>query len=347
MNNINDEITKELRAFASKLLASGEVVAFLGYTKGSFPMTTRPYVAKTPEDAQKMVWNSFCVLNLANYLPVLLKSVEPPRGPKDPPPEGPLPKVGVIATGCWSRNIVVQTQENQVDRTRLVIAGVSSRGMVDRKKVQQAFLGKEITKVDENDHKLFVEVDGKVEELNRWSVVRDNCQSCVHSSAVVFDRWIGPKLDDRQSPSRFKQVEDIETMTADERWAWFSKEIETCIRCYACRNACPLCYCETCFVDDSNPQWVGKSIEQADTAIFHLLRAFHCAGRCTDCGACESACPMGIRMRLLTKKLEKDVFELFGDEAGMDASKPLTMTTYKLEDPQGFIFEPKHGQKKE
>ncbi len=87
-------------------------------------MTVKPLVVRAAEDCGRLIWNSFCVLNLANYLPEVLKSVEPPRGPRDPKPEGPLPKVAILATGCWSRNIVVQTQEHQVDRERVVVMGV-------------------------------------------------------------------------------------------------------------------------------------------------------------------------------------------------------------------------------
>ena len=337
MADTNAKITEEIRAKAKDLLSSGEITAFLGFTSGSLPMTTRPFVAKRPEDAERLIWNSFCVMNLANYLPALLKSLEPPRGPKDPPPAGPLPKVGVVATGCWSRNIVVQMQERQVDRGRLVILGVPSRGMVNRKKVMTEMGGTEILHVDEDEHVLRVSGRGLTREIDRWSVVRDNCLTCAHNNPVIFDHLIGP-VSNRDVKDRFGQIEAIEVMPTDERCKWFMDEISPCIRCYACRNACPLCYCPTCFVDDSRPQWVGKSTEPTDTALFHILRAFHCAGRCTDCGACESACPMGIRVRILTKKLEKDVFQLFGTEAGLDPAALPPLTTYRPDDPEGFLI---------
>jgi Na+-translocating ferredoxin:NAD+ oxidoreductase RnfC subunit len=85
------------------------------------------------------------------------------------------------------------------------------------------------------------------------------------------------------------------------------------------------------------PQWLGKSIDPRDVMTYHMLRAFHCAGRCTDCGACESACPLNIKVRQFTRLLEKDIRELYGYEAGMSLDSQPPLTVYLPDDPQEFI----------
>ena len=135
----------------------------------------------------------------------------------------------------------------------------------------------------------------------------------------------------------YPDVDALEKKSPQEKWAFFHQLIAPCTRCYACRNACPLCYCPTCFVDESQPQWVGKSIDATDTMTFHFLRAYHCAGRCTDCGACERVCPVDIPVRQFTNKLNKDVLELFGWEAGMDPEKRPPLDVYQVNDYNDFV----------
>ncbi|WP_456386393.1 4Fe-4S dicluster domain-containing protein [Desulfolithobacter sp.] len=328
MSQLNETITRALRERAGDLLAAGTVDAFVGFTTGTVPMVMRLLVARTPEEARQLVWNSFCVLNPANFLPELVQTLSR---------EGKV-RVGVVATGCWSRNIVLQIQENQLSREQLHIVGIASRGMVLPRRVRALFSGREITRVEEKEHEFVVSGPGFSETVSRWSVVRDNCRTCSHPDPVLFDEMLTPHSSRKPVADRFDQIEKVERMTAEERYHWFQGEIANCIRCYACRNACPLCYCPTCFVDESRPQWVGKSLDPVDVSLFHILRAYHCAGRCTDCGACEAACPMGIRMRLFTRKLEKDVLALFGTEAGMDPGQAQPLATYGLDDPQDFML---------
>ncbi len=212
-------------------------------------------------------------------------------------------KVAIVAKGCDSRNINTQIIENKIKRDQLFIIGVPCSGMTKKE--------------DTSD-------------------LQENCKVCHHKNPVVYDELVAAEVEESK-PGRFEDVNKIEAMGVEEKWKFFEDLLDPCTRCYACKNACPLCYCPTCFVDESKPQWVGKGMDPIDVRTYHFLRAYHCAGRCTDCGACESACPQGINMRHFTKKLEKECFEQFGWEAGLNSDERPPLDTFKLDDPQTFI----------
>ena len=173
--------------------------------------------------------------------------------------------------------------------------------------------------------------------LNKKDVLQQNCSICIHRNPVIHDELVGEPVEEQTDADRYTDVREIEALSPEEKTKYFEKLLEPCIRCYACRNACPLCYCPTCFTDESRPQWVAKGQDPTDVSTFHFLRAYHCAGRCTDCGACERSCPVGINMRVFTKKLEKDCWELFEWEAGLDPEVRPPLDTYRPSDPDEFI----------
>jgi len=311
--------TSKIRETARRLLTENRVDAVIGFKKGTVPMTCQPVLITTPEDVDTLYWDSFCGVNLANYLP---KRKE---------------RIAVVAKGCDSRNIAVHILENQIKRDQVFIMGVPCKGMVDRRKIIRALDNQEPLEVTE-DADTFVARGRDIEKsFNRADVLQDNCAICIRRNPVIYDELMGDPVPEQEGIDRYADVQELETMGPDERWKYFEVLVGPCIRCYACRDACPLCYCPTCFVDESRPQWLGKSADPTDTMTFHLLRAFHCAGRCTDCGACERACPMDIKVRQFTKKLEKDVIELYGHEAGMSLETRPPLDAYRPDDPEDFI----------
>jgi len=313
------EYTKQIREVAKRLLKEKKVDCVLGYRKGTIPLMDAPYFAYTEEEADNLIWSSFCTKNLANFL---IKR-------KD--------KVAVIAQGCVSRSIVGLINENQVKRENVYILGIWSPGMVDRRKVIEKVGGKEILEAKEEGDKIIVVGEDFEESIPKKEVIRDNCLTCVHRNAVLYDEFIGEKGEETGGGNRDNVAAPWEKLSIDERWEKFRETFKDCIRCYACRNACPLCYCTECFVDESKPQWCGKTQDEADIFTFHILRAFHCAGRCVDCGACESACPMGIKMRRLTSKIEKDIRQMYGYEPGMELGAVPPLSVYRPDDPEEFI----------
>jgi formate dehydrogenase subunit beta len=309
----------KIREIARRALEDGKVDVVIGYKKGSIPMVNEPVLIRDPNSAKSLVWDSHCALNLCNYL----------TGRKD--------KIGIIANGCNSRNIVTHIVENQIKREQLFIIGVPCTGMIDQRAVRRAVNDREILEVEESGDQFTVTGKDFEETFDKKDFLQTNCAVCLHPNPVEYDEIIGEKVAVPEGISPFKDVEEIEKMGDQEKWAFFAELVSPCIRCYACRNACPLCYCPTCFVDESDPQWVGKSIDPTDTMTFHFLRAYHCAGRCTDCGACERACPVGIPVRQFTKKLNKDALELFSWEAGLSLDQRPPLDVYRVDDYNDFV----------
>lgn len=326
MNNMKSEsnymqhYTQTIQNIARRLLDEGRVDLLIGFRRGSMPMMNEPCLVRRSSDVTQLVWDGNCGINLANYL----------TDRKE--------KIGIVAKGCDSRNIVTHILENKIKREQLVIIGVPCRGMLDKRAVAQR-VDAEVHRVteEENGQITIATTDGSIRTLARKDLLQHNCRVCVQRNPVIHDELAAELLPEQSGIQRYADVAEIEAMTAADRHRFFDELLSTCIRCYACRNACPLCYCPTCFVDESRPQWVGKGQHLNDIRTFHFLRAYHCAGRCTDCGACERACPMGIRVRLLTRKLEKDCLELYGWEAGLNLEQRPALDVYDPNDPQEFI----------
>ena len=267
--------TEKIRETAARLLKDKTVNVFIGYRKGSVPMMNEPVLVSDPEEVGQLYWDNFCGLNLCNYLTKRTG------------------KIGIVANGCNSRNIVTHIIENQIKREQLYIVGIPCEAMIDHRAVSRAVKNKEILEIKQDESTFTVIGKDFEETFEKEKFLQRNCATCIHHNPVIYDEMLGEAVEEPTDVDPYEDVKKIEQMSSEQKQTFFTNLISRCVRCYACRNVCPLCYCPTCFVDESAPQWVGKSIDPTDTMTFHFLRAYHCAGRCTDCGACELILPHG------------------------------------------------------
>jgi Fe-S oxidoreductase len=129
-------------------------------------------------------------------------------------------------------------------------------------------------------------------------------------------------------------VEQINAMTRNERWEFWTNELSKCFKCYACRAACPMCYCTKCIVEMNRPQWIQPWAATGSNMDWQINRVMHMAGRCSDCGSCAAACPLGLPIHILTHKMVGLVKENFGEQSG----KGNVLSIFKPEDKETFIL---------
>ena len=317
----------QLRESIKQLFKDKKVDIVIGWGKGSLQMSSTPLFIDKAEDANDLIFNETCSNNLSVYL-----TKDRRKLCKDGK------KIGVVVKGCDARSLVLYAVEKQINRENLIIIGVPCEGVIDKNKVLKKTKGREVLEYRKQDDDVFVK--GRDFELTfpKQDVLSDSCLTCAYPDALVHDIFIGKPRTDVKPNDEFKIVDTFEKLSLDERWHAIEADYSKCIRCYACRNVCPSCYCNECFVDQNDPQWIGKSPEFTDTLIFHLIRNLHVAGRCVECGACARACPMNIDLLLLNKKITKEIRQRFNYTAGIDIDEKPVLASYREDEKQDFIM---------
>jgi len=318
----DSELEQRLRNEAKALLDQGKVDYIIGFEPGSLKFTTTPLITKNKDDIDHLVINPFIVGNLSVFLTEV-------KG-----------RVGIVAKGCDSRSIVSLIQDNKVARENVVILGVPCPGIIDLSKIE-LLLGKdrdELGDITRDGDRVAVTVNGKERDFPTTEVLFDNCLGCELPTPQEYDVLLGesaPLAADKSASQ--EKLDKLKSMSPEQRWEFWKVEFSRCIKCYACRDVCPACFCERCFVEESEPQWLLPVPRWQDNLMFQVIRNIHVAGRCTDCGECQRACPMNIPLRSLTREMYELVDELFHFKAGMDKDALPLMTHYELEEAEDFI----------
>ena len=324
------KITREqLINKASELLSNGTVSCVLGWRLGDFDYDVTPAVFNTVEELNAgFVFNDFCGANFSKYLVAKTGKIEG--------------KILVFLKPCDTYSFNQLLTEHRFDREKVYAVGIPCEGMADISKVK-AICGDGVLAIGSDGEKMTVATlyNDEPVVINAKEVLAERCENCKSKKHVAYDELLGEDGDVIES-NRFDEVEKLEKMTADERFAFWQNELSRCIRCNACRDACPACTCEKCVFDNPNSGVENKAPANSfEEKLFHIIRAYHVAGRCTDCGECSRVCPQNIPLHLLNRKFIKDMNEFYGEyQAGAEVGMRAPLVNYTTEDLEpGEVFD--------
>jgi formate dehydrogenase (coenzyme F420) beta subunit len=288
---------QDLRDLAKKLLLEKQVNAVLGYECDR--RGVRPAFVTEVENCDRLIFDHRCIQNLAAYLSPRRTDVAQ------------LGRLAVVIKACDARAVAGLIRENQIKREDVILIGVRCGGVV----------------VNPTDS----------EQLNAENIA-PRCVGCEQREPVLADHLLGePKAVPAMPENRDLRLAGIEKMNPEERLSLWTSLLSSCTRCYACRQVCPMCFCERCIADKTQPAWIESSPHPRGNFSWQVTRALHLAGRCVDCGECERACPAGIPLGLLNRKVARVVASRYGYAASDDPSKETPIGSYRLDDEQEFI----------
>jgi len=273
------------------------VNAVLGYEAG--PRGVRPVFVLEITDCDRLIFDHRCVHNLAAYLSPRRTHVAA------------LGRLGVVIKGCDARAVAGLIRESQLKREDVVLIGVRCGGVV----------------LDPSE-------PGELNSRNLAS----RCIGCDIQEPALADQRVGEaKPVPKSGQSRDARLAEIESKSAEERLALWTALLSRCTRCHACRQVCPMCFCERCVTDKTQPTWIENSPHSRGNFAWHLTRALHLAGRCVDCGECERACPSQIPLGILNRKVAQIVLRRYGYAVSDDPSKQVPIGAFRLDDGEEFI----------
>lgn len=303
---------------AVSLINDGTVTAVLGYKKGEFDYDITPAVFKTEKDLKEnFIFNDFCGANFSKYLINKTENED---------------KVLVFLKPCDTYSFNQLLTEHRFNREKVYAVGIPCEGMLDISKIKEK-CGEGILKIECDEQIKVATLYDEVITLEYKDALSERCINCKSKKHVAYDELIGDEGEVINS-NRFDEVERLEALSSEERFKFWQNELSRCIRCNACRDACPACTCEKCVFDNPNSGVENKAAANSfEEKMFHIIRAFHVAGRCTDCGECSRVCPQNIPLHLLNRKFIKDINNFYGEyQAGAEVGTCAPLVDYTEDD---------------
>lgn len=295
-----------------------ELDCVIGWKQGYDAAHAAPLFMRTEADVDQLIWGPLNVSNPATYLPSL-------KGKK----------VGIVVKGCDSRSVVELLQEGLIRREDLTVFSMPCEGTLDMARVQQELGGyRHIDSVERDEAGVTITADGQPHRFCMVEYAQGKCYGCTTPGAVLADVRLGTPTPVTPAEATPPELALLDGMSLGERFSFWKTQMERCIRCGACRNACPMCVCrDYCVSESRDPHWLTQEDKPTEKLFFQAIHALHLAGRCTGCGECQRACPVGIPILALRQHISRAVSQTFdGYRPGMNAGATPPLLGYAVEE---------------
>ena len=217
-----------------------------------------------------------------------------------------------MVKSCDAKALLGFLRENQFKREDVLLLGIPCAGLWENGQLALKCYG----------------CREEVSPLSDWTITPQGAQKGAATSGAERKVVADP---------RDQQIAFVESLSSEERWNYWQRQFDRCLRCYACRAVCPLCYCSICISDKHRPQWISTSFDGKGNTAWNIARAMHLAGRCIGCDECARVCPAGIRLDLLNRRLAREIETRFDYRSDQDPSISPALTTFRPDDPDEFL----------
>lgn len=325
---------ERVKALVEKMLESGLVQKVLAFGAGLDDNDLVPLFIEDKDEVEK--------LTFASYYPSSLSRLLKDYGDKNG-------TVGMVVRACDARGLVELAKRNQVKRDTVYLIGIECSGVADPNAV----------KSNGSDLHIYPQemVSGSEKKPVDLDLIRANCRRCDYPMPTMADiscritpegttftvytskgeeiaKAAGIEAQKAEAPSpnplaeraqewQNRDFSALRDTPARDRLEYWMEQFDKCIKCYGCRNVCPVCYCKECYLGPN--RILVKRGTYPPERMFHLTRLAHIADSCVNCGMCEAVCPMEIPLTKLYHMVNKELSSIFNYESGisLDAPPPL------------------------
>jgi len=280
-------------------------------------------------------------------------------------------KIAALMRPCEVRAAVELLKLHQVDLDNVTLVSIDCPGamplrdyMNDPKKINDSFkkiseqweISESLRPACQNCHR-FSLMDGtgsdlhigllgenkKVTLISNSSTGRDVMDKLGFEPKDSLDKWKSTKEKLVKEKSKKRESFLKEWQEKIKKTDGFFNELNKCINCHNCMNACPICYCQQCYFDSQTinfkPEtYLQKSKEKGalrfplNTLLFHVGRMSHMVLSCVACGACEDACPVSVPVGRLFSMVGDQTQKEFDYIPGLNREDALPLQDFKKDE---------------